>query len=698
MDLNIRSKIKHPLILLLLCGGFLLLAPSAKAFFGIPFEIYSSQLSALSFIGDTLMEITLWLAMLSVEAATFLAVSAALLDWSSGLQINLRGNPLVDAGWNFTTGIANLLFILIFIAIALSYIFKAETFGMKKALPRLIIIALFINFSLLFVEIFVDIGWIVQNSVRTAIVGSGGFAYEAMRPVIISLEKILAGFVAQVFIYFPLALIPFAPLARLLWWGTAVVNEFTTGAFSRSVLLIIFASATGFTFLVYSVIFLIRIVIIWLLAIAAPLAFMAFILPSTQKFFSQWFRLLIQWIFLGVVMFFLMGLGIKLFAAVAPDSTGIGFSEIFSKDKGWFDGYVKMLFLIVYLWVAFSMSRKFVPTSMNFIQSWTELGMKKGNAWGTREARKRAIQGYAAGLEARSYYGLQLQEKIKARKEAGLKPTTWQRFALRAAQQELSAAKAGFLRSELIKEERRNILKKTEGMDEEGTKAVLRAELEKFKGSLMKNPNMHRALAELLIEKNALKKEDQEFIKKAWETLGRQKQSVASNPIKRGALKRMLQWADGQDLTDILSKLTPSDIENLNNDAKDSEKVAEEIVRTNRSDLIGRLAAQNAKSLENVQKQLEEQLGKKWETAPDTLKPEELRALRNLHSSSAFSNINLRVPGSLEEIAERIKGESSGKQPAQAQAPKKEAPKIVLPGSEEAKETEEEIKKRLRRS
>lgn len=675
MNFQFLSKKNIFLLLLpLVLGSLFLAAPQAQAFFGIPFEIYSAQLDALSFIDDSLLKILLWLAILAVEASAFLAVSAALLDWSSTLPVDLNNNALVSAGWNFTAGLANMLFILIFIAIALAYIFKSESWGMKKALPSLIGVALLINFSLLFVKIFVDIGWIIQNSFKTVLWADKGFAAAAMKPVLDQLGSIGTNFVGNLLIYFPIALIPFAPLAKLIWYGITIGSELINGTFSQTILLIIFSSATGFIFLIYAILFLVRISIIWLLAIAAPLAFMAFILPATQKFFSQWFRLLLQWVFLGVVVFFLMGLGIKLFAVVTPESTGGGFTKILQGKKDFFDGYIKMIFLIVYLWVSLSMSRKFVPAGMNFVQSWAELGMKKGGKWTSEQTRKWGLTAQAGGATAIAGAKRRFDERVAARTAAGM-PLSWrQRVAKRVTGQvrpELLEARALAARRTLVKDQRNRLLGKTKDMDEEGIKAVLRAELEKYQRAPLKDKNKHIALAELLIEKNAQKDTDKNFVQEAWKSSG--PDDVARNPLKRNALKKMLHWAEPREMSDLISRMNSADIDNLDNVAKASDKVIRAIVGTMRSDFISRLGSQSEIVFEKVQDQIKTTLGEKWKTAPDTLSRKELGVLRNLHLSAATTNLNWETYGSLQEIEDKMKSFGGTPKP-----PKK--PEIWTPG------------------
>ncbi len=147
---------KEKLILLacLLFGGLFLTVKAADAAL---FDWPDMALNALDFVDNTVLHWLLYLFWLAAGSGTLLLISSRLLDWSSALPVHLD-NVLVNFGWHYVAGLVNMFFILILIVIAFSYILKIESFGMKKALPRLLILAVLVNFSLLFVKIFSDAG------------------------------------------------------------------------------------------------------------------------------------------------------------------------------------------------------------------------------------------------------------------------------------------------------------------------------------------------------------------------------------------------------------------------------------------------------------------------------------------------------------------------------------------------------------
>jgi len=82
-----------------------------------------------------------------------------------GLELNARLilSPLVKTGWLITRDFANLGFVLAIITIAFATILRIETYGVKKMLTRLIMIALLVNFSLPLTGVLIDASGVVSN-------------------------------------------------------------------------------------------------------------------------------------------------------------------------------------------------------------------------------------------------------------------------------------------------------------------------------------------------------------------------------------------------------------------------------------------------------------------------------------------------------------------------------------------------------
>ncbi len=385
------KKYKHQLVkiilnkklklvfLFLFALSFLLSASPAHAILGVGdvgiFDIAQVQLDALDFVDSTVLQYFMFLIILILESIVFVSLSASLLQWSIDLPINLT-NEVVLQGWNFVAGISNAFLVLILVFIALTYILKLETFEAKKALPKFILIALLINFSKVFVGAFVDIAEIFQNTISTAL--GGDFVTLAMEPLIQSSLNILGWFTGIIVSYAGAALIPYVNIAAL---GVLVIL-FVTGSLleiiMKAILLIIFNFVAGSIFFSFTGLFLMRIAMIWILTLFAPLAFVAAVLKTTKKHWDKWLHMLTEWSFLGIVVLFLLGLGLKLFGVIVTEPTNpfqmnaLGGTFILPRFIYYY------LFLLVYLGVVFYLSKQNMPAFAQALISQATTLVKKG--------------------------------------------------------------------------------------------------------------------------------------------------------------------------------------------------------------------------------------------------------------------------------------------------------------------------------
>lgn len=193
--------------------------------------------------------------------------------WTIGALTSITVSPnhpntvsIVKTGWEISRDIANMFFIIILSFIGLATILGIQKYEAKKLLPTLLIVALLINFSGLLVGFITDIGNLFTNFFLNKATG---------------LEWNLS--------------FPGDPLS-----STTGVSETLGGHLAR----IIFYIVASIIYIAISFIFFIRVFFLWTLAILAPLAFAAFILPATKKYWNQWWEQLIQWSILSIPMAF----------------------------------------------------------------------------------------------------------------------------------------------------------------------------------------------------------------------------------------------------------------------------------------------------------------------------------------------------------------------------------------------------------
>lgn len=393
---------------------FLVAKPARADFLGIAdsfWGLLDSQLGALDFVDSVVLELLVYLILGLAMSQAFLIFSAKLFQWAIDFPINLgvtTENPLVTSGWQFTSGLVNTLFILIFIAIALAYILRMETFGAKKALPRLIIVAILLNFSLVFVGIGVDISQLTLKAITSAL--GSDLPSLAIIPITNSFQNLVSGYLGIVGAYVIGALIPYVNVAGAVALIATIISPAFLGTLSTTILLIILGIGLGGVFLLYSFLFIIRVGMIWMLAILSPLAFASSILPSTRKHWEEWWKLLLDWLFFGIIVVLLAGLGLKLFAesTVVPAAGPIAVGP-----HGLFPAFTyNYLFLLIYMGLMIYYSKtKFAPELAGALIGQAQGLVKRATPMG--QAAKRGFEGWLVKQEEEEK---KIKEKVEGKK------------------------------------------------------------------------------------------------------------------------------------------------------------------------------------------------------------------------------------------------------------------------------------------
>lgn len=188
-------------------------------------------------------------------------------------------------GWELLRNLANVFFIVVLLVIGLATLFRVQKYQYRSLLVNLILAALLVNFSLIITQSVVAVAETVQHQ----------FLPEEDKGIAI---RVIANKL----------MIP--PLEQ----GKITPAEFTAqGRLSDSLSKLIFPffylSLAIMAFIVMaSLVFfvLVRMLVIWVLLMTSPLAFVAWILPDTKQWSSKWFSYLIKYaFFVAIIAFFL---------------------------------------------------------------------------------------------------------------------------------------------------------------------------------------------------------------------------------------------------------------------------------------------------------------------------------------------------------------------------------------------------------
>lgn len=343
------------------------------------------------FLTQVIQGITLALPFIAVE---LLKMVIALNGTLHLTPLNADSGEMVKVGFNFTRDLANMFFIIILAWIGFATILRLETYQVKKMLPKLILIALLINFIPVICGVIIDISDIVTTSLL-----SGGDA---------------SGFGK--------VLINQLPAADIVKGGLDGLTMFIpsqggiTGIVIKSAMGSVFNLVAFFVLMLYVLIFILRIVAIWILIVLAPLAWLGYILPEGKKYWDMWWKQFLQWAMIGIPMTFFLFLSGLVLGGTSIRSTScpaVDFAEY-----GWGSGILAAIagpFLcstlpfiaaIIVLIIGFLASITFSPMGADAVM---KAGKKGGmaaskvlgpQAWkGVKEYTK-TTGGFAAGIKA----------------------------------------------------------------------------------------------------------------------------------------------------------------------------------------------------------------------------------------------------------------------------------------------------------
>lgn len=261
-------------------------------------------LSAAGII-DCLLTPILWL--VQGFFALFIEIAAMLVNLSFKINDSL-GQNVVITGWNITNALANLGFVLFIIIIAFATVVRWPGYGLKDILWKLIAAALLVNFSLLIAFVFIDFSNVLSQYFLTAATKSG--ANLNSWDVGGSLAN---GFRIQTIQRVPDSTSAIADTAKSII-NVAVIK-------SMSILIqIVFNFIITCTLLALAAAMMVRFVILSILLILAPMAWLLWITPATSKYWHEWWDKFIKWVFFAPAMTFFIYIALAIPQAMQLDS------------------------------------------------------------------------------------------------------------------------------------------------------------------------------------------------------------------------------------------------------------------------------------------------------------------------------------------------------------------------------------------
>lgn len=217
---------------------------------------------------------------------------------------------VVKIGWYMVRDVANMFFIVALLVIAFATILGVEKYEWKKSMVKLVIMAILINFSNMIAQLIIDVAHIFTVTFLNAISATAGGNLISM----FSLDRVTE-MVSK----------------KDLGWTNEM--QMQTQIFAGAAAAFIFAGLAAVAIGSYCIIMIYRVVILWVLIILSPLAYLFAAMPATEKYAQEWWKEFINYVTVAPIMVFFLWLA---FAS-------LGTGDILSQIEGAKGGGVIML-------------------------------------------------------------------------------------------------------------------------------------------------------------------------------------------------------------------------------------------------------------------------------------------------------------------------------------------------------------------
>lgn len=342
-------------------GGFFQGVAGGIAGFGkaIPGAVGDIAGAIANRVGNTLISL-LWQTPLAISSTLWL-VAAALLKFVLspeflGLPITSPDFKEVYQMWQMVRDFTNMGFVLALVIIGIGTALRYGEYQLQRALPRLILIALLINFTPVIVGFFIDAANI---TIRFLVSGAAGdnLAQVARRA--------------------------FDGNAKL--WLSIGNGDNAVDTLAAATAQIIFNIVASLVYFLFVLLYIFRYVTLIILFILSPLAFFSFILPATRGFWTMWWRQFVAWLTVGIFGAFFILLSAQMVGimwTVPPPDVGSGVLGVFTE---FINVFVTAMVPIAMLIVGFFFTMQTSAMGANAIiqfghraEGWT---LNKGKAW-----------------------------------------------------------------------------------------------------------------------------------------------------------------------------------------------------------------------------------------------------------------------------------------------------------------------------
>lgn len=274
----------------------------------------------------------------------------------------IETNSPIHTIWDYCRGLTNIVFIIFLLVVIYSQITGVgiSNYGIKKVLPKMIVVAILVNLSFLICQVLVDTSNIIGTSLRevfttveqAAITAANGDSTVSATEAAIAESDMYSAIVTG---------------STLTVLGGVIAFE--TGAIWMLIPMALGALVAVVTGLITIAL---RQAVVALLVMVSPLAMVAYMLPNTEKLFQKWKKLLQQ-----MLVFY------PMFSLLFGASSLAGFAIIASATDGFgvLLGTAVQIFPLFFSWKMMKMSGTFLGDINTRMHALAAGPLAKNRAW-----------------------------------------------------------------------------------------------------------------------------------------------------------------------------------------------------------------------------------------------------------------------------------------------------------------------------
>ncbi|MEA3449923.1 MAG: hypothetical protein U9Q85_03000 [Patescibacteria group bacterium] len=310
---------------------------------------------------------------IAIGALDTLVISA--ITYIVGYNNFIAEGAIINA-WVIVRDLCNMFFVIIFLVIAFASILRYENYSIQKTLPKLLIMAVLINFSRMICGLFIDISQVIMLTFVDSW-GANGAGF-------VEVSKMTKFFTSTTFDGFTTA----------DWDIKNVVAAYIIGLGFLLVIGVVLVATLG--------VFLMRMILLWVYVIFSPVAFVLSAFPAGHTYASKWISGFTQQLIVGPVLAFFIWL-----AMIIGQTTVFKFKASDANvctsltDITCITNFLPFI-LSIGVMMAGLMAAQSAGGMAGGAASWGVSKIKQGKSWGIKQAKTRAKEkgvrytGYAA--------------------------------------------------------------------------------------------------------------------------------------------------------------------------------------------------------------------------------------------------------------------------------------------------------------